>query len=182
MMQEGSYLTDSLYFDNDCISAFLWVKSEHYLVTLYPGKIIVPRQVYNEISLVPPLKARLDAQVTAGNIVICSIASGSPEEALYNKFAYKPDAGHVIIGKGEAAAIALASAKNGIVASNNLKDVAVYVTELGLQHITTGDILVEAYNRSIITEADANILWQNMLAKKRKLGAASFPDYLSAQK
>lgn len=174
-------MTDSLFFDNDCLSAFLWVKAENLLVALYPGKLIVPQQVYNEIAVVPHLKNRLDVQITAGNIITCSIASGSSEEALYNKFAYKPDAGHVIIGKGEAAAIALASANNGIVASNNLKDVAVYVAELELKHTTTADILVEAYKSNIITEDDGNNLWLNMLAKKRKLGAASFSDYLSAQ-
>ena len=175
-------MTDSIYFDSDCISAFLWVREEHLLVTLYPGQLVVPQQVYNEISRVPHLKARLDAQITAGDMITCSIEVGSPEEALYNKMAYTPDAGRAILGKGEAAAIALASVDNGVVASNNLKDVAVYVTELGLQHTTTADILVEAYNRAIITEADGNTIWQNMLAKKRRLGAASFSDYLSAQK
>jgi predicted nucleic acid-binding protein len=174
-------LTDSLYFDNDCLSAFLWVKAEHILVTLYLGRLFVPQQVYNEISVVPPLKNRLDALITAGDMSVCSISADSPEEALYTKFAYKPDKGHVIIGKGEAAAIALASANKGILASNNLKDVALYVDELGLRHTTTADILAEAYKSNIITEADGNNLWQNMLAKKRKLGAVSFSDYLSSK-
>lgn len=182
MKREGSYLTDSLYFDNDCISAFLWVKAEHIPINLYPGKLIVPQQVYNEISVVPYLKSRLDTQINAGNIITCSIAADSPEEALYSKFAYKPDAGHVIIGKGEAAALALASAHRGIVASNNLKDVAVYIAELNLKHTTTADILVEAYKSNAITEADGNNLWHNMLAKKRKLGAVSFSDYLTVHR
>ena len=48
-----------------------------------------------------------------------------------------------------------------------------------LKHITTGDILVEAFNAQLITEKEANIIWRNMLKKKRKLGANSFSDYLS---
>jgi len=173
-------LTDPLYFDNDCISAFLWVREERFLVALYPGRIIVPQQVYNEISLVPHLKTRLDAQIAAGSITTCSIAIGSPAAVLYNKLAYAPDEGRAIIGRGEASVIALAFVNGGTVASNNIRDVAAYVSELGLRHSTTSDILVEAYNRTIITEADGNILWQKMLAKKRKLGAASFSDYLAA--
>ena len=84
-------MTDSLYFDTDCLSAFLWVKAENILKTLYSGKIKIPQQVYNELSnpAINHLKMRLDS--------------------------------------GEAAAIALASAACGIVASNNMKDVSVYI-------------------------------------------------------
>ena len=34
-------MTDKLFFDTDCISAFLWVKEENILFKLYPGKIIL---------------------------------------------------------------------------------------------------------------------------------------------
>ena len=172
-------MTELMYFDNDCLSAFLWVKAEQLLVQMYPGKIVVPQQVYNEISLVPHLKAQLDAHVSNSNIAIPAIEIDSAEYKLYNKLAYTPDSDHSIIGKGEAAVIALASVKKGIVASNNLKDIATYVEELNLKHTTTPIILADAFNRSIITEADGNNLWSAMLAKKRKLGSASFSDYLA---
>jgi hypothetical protein len=44
--------------------------------------------------------------------------------------------------------------------------------------VTTGDILVDAYQRGLITEAEGNAIWARMIAKRRKLGAASFSDYL----
>ena len=59
----------------------------------------------------------------------------------------------LIIGKGEASAIALAKVRGGAVASNNLRDVKAYVEEYGLELITTGDILKEALTRGLITEA-----------------------------
>lgn len=64
-------------------------------------------------------------------------------------------------------------------ASNNLKDIALYVKELGLRHITTGDILIEAFEKDLITEAEGNTIWASMLAKRRKLGANSFTEYLN---
>lgn len=57
-----------------------------------------------------------------------------------------------IIGKGEAAGIAMVKGRGGTLASNNLKDVSFYVTKYGLQHTTTGEILIEAMNSGIITE------------------------------
>jgi hypothetical protein len=65
-------------------------------------------------------------------------------------------------------------------ASNNLKDIADYVKCYGLKHLTTGDILKEALERSFISEAEGNLIWSKMLAKRRKLGFLSFSDFLAA--
>jgi hypothetical protein len=43
-------MTDKLFFDTDCISAFLWVKEENIILKLYPGKIILPKPVLNELT------------------------------------------------------------------------------------------------------------------------------------
>lgn len=48
-------MTDIYFFDTDCISAFLWVRNESILAKLYPGRIVLPTQVYDEIKRVPPL-------------------------------------------------------------------------------------------------------------------------------
>ena len=176
-------MTDSLYFDTDCLCAFLWVKEESILTRLYSGKIIIPQQVYNELSYpgTPQLKTRVDVLIDGGDAVVQPIMAATSEYDHYVKLTSSPDAGHSIIGKGEAAAIALATVSGGIVASNNLKDIAAYVSELGLRHITTGDILIKALEASFITEDDGNTIWSAMLAKRRKLGAASFTDYLKSR-
>ena len=177
-------MTDSFYFDTDCLSSFLWVKAEYLLTSLYSGKIVIPQPVYNELSnpVTPQLKARTDTFIANGDATLKAILTDTVEHRLYNKLTNNPDEGHIIIGKGEAAALALASVSKGTVASNNLKDVAIYVSELGLRHITTGSILVEAFEESLITESDGNVIWNAMLNKKRKIGAASFTDYLNSYK
>ncbi|MDR2569503.1 MAG: hypothetical protein LBD23_04275 [Oscillospiraceae bacterium] len=174
-------MTDVLYFDTDCLSAFLWVKAEHLLVSLYSGNIIVPQQVYNELSNphTPHLKERLNVMIDNNDVLLKTISTNTPEFNLYMKLTNRPEKGRSIIGRGEAAVIALASASSGIIASNNLKDVASYTLELGLRHITTGDIILRAHETSLITENDGNIIWSAMLAKKRKIGAGSFTDYIA---
>ena len=173
-------MTDIIYFDTDCVSAFLWVKEENILTSLFPGKIALPQQVYNELSHpgTPQLKTRFDRLVSNGDATICPILTATPEYMLYIKLTNSPDVGHSIIGKGEASALALAVEAKGIIASNNLKDVAVYVLKFGLRHITTGDILVKALESSLISESDGNNIWSAMLLKRRKLGTLTFSDYL----
>ena len=173
-------MTDSYFFDTDCISAFLWIKNESILSKLYPGKIILPKQVYDEIGKVPPLIKRVEQMKNAGELAVQSIAVGTTEYNEYYNLAVSPPTGEKIIGKGEAAAIVLTKRDNGILASNNLRDIKRYVDEYGLKHITTGDILVEALHKGFITESDGNTIWANMLAKRRMLPAPSFSDYLKS--
>ena len=89
------------------------------------------------------------------------------------------DAGHV--GRGEAGGIALAKVYNGVLASNNYADIAPYIEEYGLKHIDTGQILIEAMEKGLITETDGNNIWSQMLAKKRKLPTNTFTEYLANQ-
>ncbi len=68
----------------------------------------------------------------------------------------------------------MAKEKRGILASSNLRDIAVYVKEYNLVHKTTGAIMKEALEKGMITETEGNQLWQNMLRRRRKLGYDSF--------
>ena len=43
-------MTEPLFFDTDCISAFLWVNNESILSKLFPGRIVIPKEVYDELS------------------------------------------------------------------------------------------------------------------------------------
>ena len=173
-------MIDPLFFDTDCLSAFLWAKAEGLLAGLYPDRVVIPRAVYTELSNpdIAHLKARVDTMIAAGQAVMTEIDVGTDEYEIFYKLTQVPDAGHKIIDDGEAAAIALAKRQDGILASNNLRDISLYIEEYGLKHTTTGDILVDAYQRGLVTEAEGNAIWALMIAKRRKLGAASFSDYL----
>ena len=175
-------MTEPLFFDTDCLSAFLWVNNQSLLAKLYPGRVIIPSAVYVELSnpRIAHLKARVDTMVSSKSARVETIETGTVEYALYRKLVSKPDPGHLVIGNGEAAAIVLAKEKGGILASNNLRDVSAYVTEYGLKHVTTGAILSEALEKGLISEMVGNQLWLEMLRKRRKLGYASFTDYLNA--
>lgn len=171
-------MTEEYFFDTDCLSAFLWVRGESILSKLYAGHIILPAQVYDELKKVPHLLARADAMRSTGALLVESMAVGSAEYYDYIQMTVKPEAGMRLIGRGEAASIAMVKARGGILASNNLRDILPYVTKHKLSHITTGDILMKAMNEGIITEAEGNVIWTNMLRKRRMLPAVTFSDYI----
>lgn len=180
MKRRTRLLTKEIFIDTDCISAFLWVGNESLLSQLYPGRIVMPKPVYDEIDKpnLSWMKTRINSMISAGKLTVVDLIAGTEEFDLYYKMTENPDKRHKIIGDGEASSLALAKVKNGIVASNNFRDIFTYIKEYSLEYTTTADILVDAYKQGIIDENQGNIIWINMLRKRRKLGAASFSDYL----
>ena len=176
-------MTDKLFFDTDCISAFLWVKEENILFKLYPNRVVLPKQVFDELSnpSIPHIKRKVHDLCLKGEVFTKEILVNTEEYKLYHELAVSPPKGERIIGKGEAAAIALAKTHNGIIASNNQKDISKYVEKYGLEHLTTGDILVAALNKGCIDEATGNQIWKNMISKRRMLRTATFSEYLKKQ-
>lgn len=176
-------MTDCIFFDTDCICAFLWVKNESLLEKMYRGKIVIPKEVYDELDrpVVQHLKTRADRLIANGSAVIMTMDIMSDEYALYRKL-LSPSKNCKAIGRGEAASISLAQKHNGILGSNNLQDIREYVRRFSLKHVTTGDLLVEAYKAQLITEQEGNTIWQAMLKKKRKIGAGSFTEFLNTRR
>lgn len=173
-------MTEQLFFDTDCISSFLWTDKGCLLADLFPGRIIIPEMVFSELSRVhkPQFVQRLGLLLDSGQARRMDIAFGTASFRLYRKFTANPEPGHAIIGNGEASALALAKEHDGIIASNNFRDIAPYIRELEIHYTTTGDILVEAYENGFINLAEAESIWKTMIEEDCWIGADTFSEYL----
>lgn len=72
-----SSMIDRLFFDTDCISSFLWVKQESIILKLYPGKIVLPMQVYVELSnpSIPHIGQKANRLCELGKLSIRNLGS-----------------------------------------------------------------------------------------------------------
>jgi predicted nucleic acid-binding protein len=174
-------MTELIFFDNDCISSFLWVSRESLLALLYPGRMVLPQQVYEELRVVPSLFAGINTFINNKRISVEQMQNGTPEADLYTKLLYSPEAGYLPIDKGEAAAIALAKTRSGVLASNNLKDISQYISLYNLKFITTAEILLESLDGHLISEGQGNVIWKDMLNRRRTLPTATFSEYLASR-
>ena len=113
-------MTDELFFDTDCLSAFLWINDTNILHELYGGRIVLPEPVYQELSnpSIPHIKQRADIMISSKDISVKTIAAGTDEYKLYVEIV-RGNKGQKSIGRGEAGGIALAKTYNGVLASNN---------------------------------------------------------------
>lgn len=80
-------MTKDLFFDTDCLSAFLWLGETNILHKLYGGKIIVPEPVYSELSnpSIPHIKKRTDAMIDNKDISVKTINTDTEEYELYTE-------------------------------------------------------------------------------------------------
>ena len=170
-----------IFFDTDCISAFLCTDKGCIVSELYGCRIVFPQVVVDELSRArdADLVRRCDELCDRGVADVWDIDSLSP--ALLDYVNMTEGVFGRAIGKGEAAAIALAKEHGGVVASNNLRDVREYIENYKLDNTTTAGIMVEALNEGLISESEGNAIWSNMIAHGCKLGAASFTEYLNTR-
>lgn len=180
-LMKNKYLNSDkdIYFDTDCLATFLLVGKEEILEKLFKGRIIIPRQVYAEIdkpAIRKILKTKLDNFIKDTKAEIYDAMINSDEERLYKELILgKNDKS---IGSGEAICIALAKTYDGILSSNNLKDICYCIKKYNLEFITTGDILVLALQEEIISIDEGEEIWEMMLKYKRKIGPNTFKEYL----
>jgi len=159
-----------IVFDTDCISSFLWIKRLDIVNALFPNQIIIPQSVYDELNKIKSPQYRfvfndLYTQILKKNFKLKDIMISDQEFHEYRKLISMKNPKR--IGKGEAAAIVIARAHKGTLASNNLSDILPYVGTNKLPYIRTDNILYLSYERNYISIEKGNQIWNDMKRYKR---------------
>ena len=170
-----------IVFDNDCISSFLWIKRLDIVNALFPNQIIIPQSVYDEIDKIKSSQYRfvfndLKSQIIKKNFKLRNIIIPSQEFKEYYELISMKNPKR--IGKGEAAAIVMARALNGTLASNNLRDILPYVGNNKFPYLCTEDILYLSYEKRYISLKEGCQIWNDMKRKKRKLPNYDFKEII----
>ncbi len=171
-----------IVYDTDCLSCFITINDTSVLEELYET-IIIPQMVYNEFNRrnTQYLKKRVDKLIEKGFIIKLDIKPNSKEDYTY-KSLKNGDITGKDLGRGESAALTFAIHNNYIIASNNTSDVIEVVEKFELDWIRTGDILIKALKKGIITEDEGNKLWVKMLKAGRYLNPQTFTAYIKQNK
>jgi hypothetical protein len=179
-MKKKIISTDHFFFDTDCLSTFLLTDTENFLFRICPNAF-VPKTVYVELSRISKLKTKTDFLLRKQQIVLKDIILRTSEFDMYCDMISDNEMNIPIIGKGEAAVITFAYYNNGVVASNNLRDILFYVNKYHLDFITTADILTEFYDRQFIGWLDMERLWKR-IAQHSLMPNGSFSEYYQSLK
>ena len=165
-------------YDSDCLDCFLIVKRTDILEKLF-SKIIIPQNVHDEISH-PKTPSNIVTEFNnLKNKKFVVVEEICLHTMPYNHYKAMIDGywGDGSIGKGEASAIALAIDKEGIVASNNLKDVKKIVEDNDIPLITAPIILTKALLETILSWDECCNIWYIWINTNHHLPNKTFADY-----
>lgn len=174
-----------IYFDSDFLISFLCLNDNNFHIvekTYNNHEYIIPKEVLSELERrnTSIVMIRIRKLISDNKISIYEMDIN--DEASTLKYilqtkrvrAKKMDA-------GEAAASALCCCNNGILASNNMKDVSLYVELQDIKHITTSRVLVEAFNEGIIKMKQASAIWSKLIVYGRNMPRNSFQEFLESK-
>lgn len=155
------------------------------ILRIISGPILIPQIVYDELKRIEnssnrPLKwilEKMDSAIKKKTVEVVDFEIGSPEFAEFKKLTSPP----MPIGEGEAMAIAFAKSNNGILASNNLKDIQRFVTAGDILNITSDDLLCLFYKKykGETTPEEIESIRETMRLFGRRISPDSFYELLS---
>ncbi|MBA7525710.1 hypothetical protein ES705_17863 [subsurface metagenome] len=156
-----------ILLDADVISHFIKGDQLNFLPQIFPNKLLILDIVKQEISrrsgwdqVIQQFIDNTDVQVVA-----------FPQEIEFLKeYAHLTSTGGHALGKGESACLVYCRYNKDILASRNLKDILRYRDFHNIEYLTTKEILVEGYNKGILSEKDCN----DFINKIKKKGS-KFP-------
>lgn len=175
-----------VFLDTDFLCSFLWIGKTGYLAKVLPDyDVIVPYQTASEIKRpykgLIPLQAKYYAAKVNGDFKEAEdFTMDSPEYQEYLCLTQGCMFSRAL-GSGEAAGIVLAKSLDAVLASNNLKDISVFVEAYQLSLLTTCDILLALYDQAFLSEKELNKVYSDMLKFRSWLPYVSFSELLQAR-
>jgi hypothetical protein len=164
-----------ILLDTDVISHFISGGQFAILPSLFPYKKVLLDLVANELSASYKFKDYINNVINSGIIKEISFQGDKQITMEYAKLIKN-------FGRGESACMAYCRFNNDILASSNIKDIAIYCETNGIAYLTTMDFLVEALDSKKLTEKECDDFITKVKAKGSKLPVNSISEYLSKYK
>ena len=156
--------------DSDVIIHLFRAERLSLLQELYPDRIIILDVVYLELLQNPTINKQIENLLRFKQAKIYDFPTQNDEVMKEYIFLTQSQ----LKGKGESACMAVCRFDKNILASSNLRDIKPYCTQHNIQYLTTLDLLAIAFQRQVISEADAD-----QCIKDIKANGSRLPHYSS---
>ncbi|WP_445454967.1 hypothetical protein [Flavobacterium sp. HNIBRBA15423] len=151
-----------ILLDCDVIIHFTKGGQQLLLPKIFPNRFVILDKVKEELNKRKKSIVALENFIEWTKIEVIPFPKDVSIIKEYAKLKYN-------MGDGEAACMAVAKYTKDYIASSNLKDIKDYCDYNGIVYLTTMDILLEAYQKAILTEIQCNMFIQEVKSKDSKL-------------
>ncbi len=172
-------MTKDVFLDSDFIRNFAIIKQIDIVCFLYPGRLKIPSEVYRELKNqgIASISYAVGYMIDNGHGQVVEGDENGKVLEIYLNLKQANSTSAKRIGRGELHALAFAIYYDGIVASNNFSDVAIYVEQYKLEHISAAKTLCDAVKAGMITPPVASMHWVAWNSRDRWLPTSTFNEY-----
>lgn len=151
-----------ILLDCDVIIHFTKAGQQLQLPKIFPNRFVILDKVKAELDKRKKSIIALENFIAWSQIPIIPFPNEREILKEYSRLS-------TIMGDGEAACMAVAKHTKDFIASSNLKDIKSYCDQNGITYLTTMDILLEAYQKGILNEAQCDAFISEVKSKDSKL-------------
>jgi len=163
--------TTKILIDADVIIHFIKAEKLNYIPQIFPNRIVFVDKVLEELYILQKYQIIISNFISSNSFERIELESNLEYVLEYAKLIQ-------LVGKGEAACMAIAKTDRKYIASSNLKDIKEYCKRHNIKIVTTMDFLWEAINLNIFTEKDCNDFIKKVKAAGSKLPVYTIEEYV----
>ena len=160
-----------ILLDADVIIHFLKGSKILLLPKILSGILVILDVVKNELCYSPQHRTPINNFINFCKIEVRSFPS---DPNIIKEYACLRKS----FGDGESACMAYAKYQKCCIASSNLTEIKLYCTNNNIQYLTTMDILVEAFQKGIMTESECDQFIAVVKKQKSKLPYNYIAEYI----
>lgn len=176
LMQTQTPPKTKVVSDADVISHLIKGNKLDLLAKVFPGTLIIPRIVIDEVNRITAFKKVLADFILKYKIEIFETSNITSQDT---DFMFEYIDLNKNLDKGESAVLALAKIYGYEVASSNTKDISQYCHDNNIKVYITEDILHEARGLGLIKTEEIDDFIELVVSKNSNLHYDSYKDYLS---
>lgn len=162
-----------ILLDADVLSHFLKGERAGLLNAVFPGRLVILREVMTELAQVSRFDQPLEMLVKLSNIAIIDFSSDNQVLLEFENLLARR-------GPGESACMAMARYHGDYIASSNLRDIVDYCRTHSITYYTTVDILHFAIQDGHLTPAECDAFLTLLKKRNSKPGFDTYQQYLKA--
>ena len=161
-----------ILLDADVLSHFLKGERAGLLNDVFPGRLVILREVMTELAQVSRFDQPLELLVKLSNIAIIDFSSDNQVLLEFQ---------NLLTGRGlgESACMAMARYHGDYIASSNLRDIVAYCRTHHITYYTTLDILHFAIQDGHLTPPECDVFLALVKKRNSKPGFDTYQQYLN---
>lgn len=163
-----------ILLDSDIVRHFINGNQILVLAGIFPNRFVMLDKVKDELCRSRGIVLQINNFLSMTKVPVIPFPT---DRAIIREYALLSRQ----FGEGESACMAVARHQKQFIASSNLRDISAYCKIHGITYLTTMDILLEAFNKGILTKAQCDTFIHDVKSNGSKLPCNTLDEFIASK-